>query len=202
MSRRACPRRCEGERMGFGCAEHFGHGRIRRIGWNDERERHNGGERNRLQVRVRIVGQSLDPMLVDCHFGRLAQQQRVAVRSSGHHAVGANCSACAGPVLHDHVLSKSERELIGKQPRDDIAGAARCVGDHEVQSMGWKALRPRRRHSGKTCAEKKRYQRDRFHAFSPDGHSIRAAARRSTQAEAYRWRASHSLSKRATSKLC
>src|SRR6476620_10649477 len=77
------------------------HRGIRRFGWNNERERHDGRKRNRHEVLIRIVVEALKPMLVDRHFTSLADQQRVAIWGGGSHRMSPNSPAGTGAILND-----------------------------------------------------------------------------------------------------
>src|SRR5215813_13075468 len=75
MAWRADPGGREGHfRLCFQRCQELRHCGIRRFGWNNERERHDGCKRNRHEVLIRIVVEALEPMLVDRHFAGLTGQ--------------------------------------------------------------------------------------------------------------------------------
>ncbi len=110
----------------------FSHGRIRRLGGNDQRERDDGQQGDRLQILVRIVVEALEPMLVDGHFRGLADEQRQPVGRCDGDAAGADGAAGAGAIFHDHRLPE----------RRSKAWARQCAPPHR------RCRRPHRRRSG------------------------------------------------------
>src|SRR5262245_58790937 len=91
-------------RLRFQNCQELWHRGVRRLGWNNERERHDGRKRNRHEVLVRIVVEALEPMLVDRHFAGLADQQRVAIWGRGGHQMSTYGPAGAGAILDDNRL--------------------------------------------------------------------------------------------------
>src|SRR5262245_42654947 len=105
MAWRADPGGREGHfRLRFQRCQELRHCAIRRLGRNNERERHDCRKRNRHEVLVRVVVEALEPMLVDRHFAGLTDQQRVAIWGGGSYRVSPNSAAGTSAILDDNRL--------------------------------------------------------------------------------------------------
>jgi hypothetical protein len=164
MSRRAGSRRCECQ---LGCGQgrqKFSHGRIRRLGGYDQRERDDGQQGDRLQILVRIVIEALEPMLVDRHFRGLPNEQRQSVGICDGDTAGADGAAGSGAIFHDHRLPKRRRKLGRDNARHHIAGAAGRIGHDQVDRAARIGLTPsRQRRHGQPGDQRHRAQGARHH---------------------------------------
>ena len=137
----------------------FSHGRIRRLGGNDQRERDDRQQGDRLQILVRIVIEALEPMLVDGHFRGLADEQRQPVGICHGDAAGADRAASAGAIFHDHRLPERRRKLGRDNARHHIAGAAGRIGHDQVDRAARIGLAPgRQRRHGQPSHKRHRAQ--------------------------------------------
>ena len=143
------------------------HRRIRRLGRHDQRERHHRGERDRHQVLLGVVGEPLDPVLVDGDLAGLAHQQRVAVGRRRHHRLRADGAGRAGAVLDHDGLAERFGERHRDQARDDVAGAARRIGDDDVDGAVRESLAPRPERRRRSQAAATRQSRMNIFLFPP-----------------------------------
>ena len=157
MTRRACARRGEGQPATAAGLEHFIQCRVAGACGNHQRKRHDGRQGDRLQVLFRIIGQSLDPVLIDGGLPCLPHQQSVPIGWRDYHALRADRSGSAWPVLDDDVLSQRGSKSVRDHPRHDIAGAAGRVGHNKMHCTSRKAFRPIR-WTGLTDGQKQKKQ--------------------------------------------
>ena len=119
----------------------LGHGRVGRA-CPAPRARAARRSRARRACRsFRLVGEPLDPVLVDDDLAGLPDQQRVPVGRRLTHRCRADRAGRAGAVLHHDGLPERGSELVGDHARDHVAGAARRVGDDQVDRAGGEGLR-------------------------------------------------------------
>ena len=81
--------------------------------------------RQRFEVVDRIVVERLVDVLVDRHRRDRRDQQRIAVGRRGLHRLHADASGGAGAVLDDDRAVERGVHLVGDQPREGVARAAR-----------------------------------------------------------------------------
>ena len=100
------------------------HGRVGRGFGNNQRQRHDTGQRQRLQILQRIVAGPFHEKRIDGDLGRLRHGQRVAVRRGIGDIASAERAAGAGPVLDDHRLAEIGLQLGANETGHNVAGAA------------------------------------------------------------------------------
>ena len=83
--------------------------------------------------------------------GDAGEKQRVAVGRRVYHGVGGDVAGGAGTILDDERLAEPVGQLLGEQPRQDIAHAAGAIADqdaHRTRRIIERESRPRQGRRG------------------------------------------------------
>ena len=97
----------ECERLSRAQGHHpFRRGRERRLGRHHQRQRHDSGERDRLQILSGIVADVFHEIRIDGDLGRLPDRQCVAVGGGVDDVAGADGAAGARPVFDGNRLAE------------------------------------------------------------------------------------------------
>ncbi len=138
-----------------------------------ERDRSQFGDR--LKIRDRIVGHSLEHALI----GRMRRvggdEDGVAVGSGSHHVLCSRDAAAAADVLNDHRLAERLRNVVSKQPGERIGRASGDEWHDKLDAAAWVAIL---RHGAAECgrdgsAQRNHLYQDFFHDLPPPCFAIR-----------------------------
>ena len=158
MAGRTDPGRSECHRP-IGVAQKFHelrHGGIGRAGRYHQSQRHDAGQRDRLQILARIVTGVFHEKWIDGDLRRLRHGEGVAVGLGIDDVARAQSAARARTVLDYHRLPEHAREPVADEPRDDVACAARCEIHEEMDRPAGIGIRKCRRRGGKRTRKRER----------------------------------------------
>jgi hypothetical protein len=139
-------------------------------GIDGEHGRRGDGERDRLEVVDRVVGQAREQRRID-HMRAEREEDGVAVGRRFRHLGGADVSRRAGDVLDIELLAELLRELLRHQPPESVGHPAGRKRHHGAHWPIWIGLRPsaarQARQRGGARGQMEKFAAGKFHLLPP-----------------------------------